>query len=118
MFTPAIDVSTGRLPRTIVLVEGASDQRAVEALAARLSRDLAAERVCVVAMGGATNIDAFLVQTTTPRGPGTSFAEARLAGLEDDAQAPVFAAPYGGPASVTTSARPGSSCVRPIWRMS
>ncbi|MCK2214717.1 ATP-dependent endonuclease [Actinomadura sp. ATCC 31491] len=46
--------------RTVVLVEGVSDKAAVEALAARRGRDLAAEGVTVVAMGGATNIGAYL----------------------------------------------------------
>jgi hypothetical protein len=41
---------------TVVLVEGESDKAAVEALAVRRGRDLAAEDVEVVAMGGATNI--------------------------------------------------------------
>ena len=41
---------------SVVLVEGTSDQLAVEALAARLGRDLAAEGVVVQPMGGATNI--------------------------------------------------------------
>ena len=39
--------------RTIVLVEGVSDQIAVEALAARLGRDLAADGIAVVPIGGA-----------------------------------------------------------------
>jgi hypothetical protein len=42
--------------RTIVLVEGASDQLALEALAVRRGRDLSAEGVDVVAIGGAGNI--------------------------------------------------------------
>jgi hypothetical protein len=42
--------------RTVVLVEGVSDQVAVGALAELRGRDLAAEGVEVVAMGGATNI--------------------------------------------------------------
>ncbi|MPV36328.1 ATP-dependent endonuclease [Georgenia subflava] len=46
--------------RAVVLVEGVSDQAAVEALAERLGRDLAAERVAVVPMGGVTNTDRFL----------------------------------------------------------
>src|SRR6478609_10862233 len=46
--------------RAVVLVEGISDQRAVEALAYRAGRDLPAERVVVVAMGGATNIGRYL----------------------------------------------------------
>jgi hypothetical protein len=43
-------------PRTIVLVEGISDRVAVEALAARRGRDLAAEGVSVVPIGGAQAI--------------------------------------------------------------
>ena len=46
--------------RAVILVEGASDQRAVVTLARRRGRDLAAERVEVVAMGGVTNIRAHL----------------------------------------------------------
>jgi hypothetical protein len=45
---------------TTVLVEGESDRVAVETLAARCGRDLAAERVSVVPMGGATSIVHFL----------------------------------------------------------
>jgi hypothetical protein len=41
---------------TVVLVEGASDKSAIEALAERRGRNLAAEGISVVAMGGATNI--------------------------------------------------------------
>ncbi|GGY97768.1 TOPRIM nucleotidyl transferase/hydrolase domain-containing protein [Streptomyces poonensis] len=46
--------------RTIVLVEGSSDQVALEALAARHGRDLGAEGVAVVPLSGATNIGRFL----------------------------------------------------------
>ncbi|MFD5875920.1 TOPRIM nucleotidyl transferase/hydrolase domain-containing protein [Streptomyces sp. NPDC060322] len=46
-----------RLPvRTAVLLEGPSDVAAVDALAAAHGRDLAAEGVCVLPMGGAMNI--------------------------------------------------------------
>ena len=41
------------VPRAVVLVEGESDRIAVEALARRRGRDLAAESVAVVAVGGA-----------------------------------------------------------------
>ncbi|MEV0253428.1 TOPRIM nucleotidyl transferase/hydrolase domain-containing protein [Streptomyces sp. NPDC050732] len=41
---------------TAVLLEGPSDLAAVEALAARRGRDLAAEGVCVVPMGGAMSV--------------------------------------------------------------
>ncbi len=46
--------------RTVVLVEGTSDQVALEALAARRGRNLAADGVSIVAMGGATNVGRFL----------------------------------------------------------
>ena len=46
--------------RTVVLVEGVSDKVALEALAARRGRDLAAEGVSVVAIGGAQAIGRFL----------------------------------------------------------
>ncbi|AJE43415.1 ATP-dependent endonuclease [Streptomyces nodosus] len=46
--------------RTVVLVEGNSDQVALEALATRHGRDLGAEGVAVVPLGGATNIGRFL----------------------------------------------------------
>ncbi|MGW0733186.1 TOPRIM nucleotidyl transferase/hydrolase domain-containing protein [Streptomyces sp. NPDC002851] len=46
--------------RTLVLVEGSSDQVALEALAARYGRDLGTEGIVVVPLGGATNIGRFL----------------------------------------------------------
>jgi hypothetical protein len=56
----AVESLTGVDMRTVVLVEGISDQCAVEALAARGGRDLHAEGIFVVPMGGATNIGRFL----------------------------------------------------------
>ena len=45
------------MPETrLVLVEGESDRIAITCLAERLGRDLAAEGVEVVALGGATNL--------------------------------------------------------------
>jgi hypothetical protein len=64
-------------PQSVVLVEGISDQVALEALAARRGRDLAAEGVAVVPMGGARNIRRFL-ERFGPRG-----LNRRLAGLCD-----------------------------------
>ncbi len=61
----------------MVLVEGASDQAAVIALAARLGRDLSGERVLVAATGGVTNFGTHL-ERLGPRG-----LDARLAGLYD-----------------------------------
>jgi hypothetical protein len=62
-------------PSGVILVEGVSDQRAVEALAERRGRDLVAERISVVPIGGAQAIDRFL-QTFEP-------ARVKLAGLCD-----------------------------------
>ncbi|WP_329112381.1 TOPRIM nucleotidyl transferase/hydrolase domain-containing protein [Streptomyces sp. NBC_01353] len=53
---PASDLARQLGLRTAVLLEGLSDLAAVEALAARRGRDLAAEGVCVVSMGGAMNV--------------------------------------------------------------
>jgi Overcoming lysogenization defect protein-like, TOPRIM domain len=72
--------------RTVVLVEGVSDQRAVETLARRRGRDLGAEGVRVIPMGGATNIRTFVARFG-PQGAGL-----RLAGLCDAAEEPVFRA--------------------------
>jgi hypothetical protein len=60
---------------TVVLVEGTSDQVAVETLAARRGHDLAATGVTVVAMGGATEIRRYVERY---RGSGV-----RLSGLCD-----------------------------------
>ncbi|HET9051923.1 MAG TPA: TOPRIM nucleotidyl transferase/hydrolase domain-containing protein [Candidatus Dormibacteraeota bacterium] len=65
----------------VVLVEGASDQRAIEALARRRGRDLAAEGVAVVAIGGSRNASRF-IESHGARGLGQ-----RLAGLCDAAEA-------------------------------
>ena len=64
----------------VILVEGVSDQSAIEALAARGGRDLGREGVFVVPMGGATNIGSFL-DLFGPRG-----LRARLAGLCDEGE--------------------------------
>jgi hypothetical protein len=70
-------VTAGVDPQTVVLVEGASDQTALEALAARRGRDLAAEGVAVLPMGGARNIRRFLERF------GPAGLDVRLAGLCD-----------------------------------
>ncbi|MFJ4483491.1 TOPRIM nucleotidyl transferase/hydrolase domain-containing protein [Streptomyces longwoodensis] len=67
-----------RLPvRSVVLLEGLSDAAAVDALAARRGRDLAGEGVCVLPMGGATNVGRF-ARLLGPAGLGL-----RLTGLCD-----------------------------------
>lgn len=67
-------------PRAVVVVEGVSDQRAVEALAERRGRDLAAEGIAVVPIGGAQAIGRVLAELGPPG------RNLRLAGLYDAAE--------------------------------
>jgi hypothetical protein len=60
-------------PRGVVLVEGTSDCLAVETLARRRGRDLEAEGLAVVSMGGYGNLPRVLAQ----------YSDLRLAGLYD-----------------------------------
>ena len=69
--------------RAVVLVEGGSDQCALEALAARRGRDLRAERVSVVPIGGAQSIGRVLTLLGT-RAPGVELAGLCDAGEEGD----------------------------------
>ncbi len=69
--------------RTVVLVEGISDQFALEALAARRGRNLHAEDVSVVAMGGAQSIGRFL-DLLGPQGLDVKLAGLCDAGEEND----------------------------------
>ena len=66
--------------KAVILVEGLSDQAAIEALAARRGLDLAAERISVVPIGGAQAITRYLDR----------FRDVKLAGLCDEAEAPDF----------------------------
>jgi hypothetical protein len=70
--------------RTAVLVEGVSDQRAVEALARRRGLDLAAESIEIVPIGGAQAIRSSL-ERFGPHG-----LDFRLAGLCDAGEEPHF----------------------------
>ena len=76
---PAVQAGRGG-SCAVILVEGLSDQSAVESLAARSGRNLGEDGVFVVPMGGATNIGHFLA-LFGPRG-----LRARLAGLCDEAE--------------------------------
>jgi hypothetical protein len=69
-----LDVPT---PRAVVLVEGVSDVRALQALAERRGRKLETEGVAVVPMGGAQAIGRFLGRF------GPQGLDVRLAGLCD-----------------------------------
>jgi hypothetical protein len=73
-----------REPRAVILVEGISDQRALETLAARRARNLDAEGVSVVPIGGAQAVGRFIEQFG-PRG-----LNLRLAGLCDAGEARHF----------------------------
>ena len=66
--------------QAIVLVEGMSDQLALEALATRRGHNLNAQGISIVAIGGATNIGSFL-RRYGPKGLGL-----RLAGMCDAAE--------------------------------
>jgi hypothetical protein len=72
-------------PRAVVLVEGHSDRRALETLAERRGRDLDAERIAIVPIGGAQAIGASL-ERFGPRG-----LDVVLAGLCDAAEERHFA---------------------------
>jgi hypothetical protein len=70
------------MTRALVLVEGISDQVALEALARRRGRDLAGEGVAIVAIGGAQAVARF-AEPLAARG-------VRLAGLCDAREEPYF----------------------------
>ena len=78
------DLATVAGSRAVILVEGMSDQAALEALAERRGRALDAQGISIVQMGGATNIDRFL-SLLGPRG-----LDLRLAGLCDAAEEGYF----------------------------
>ncbi|GAB2595870.1 hypothetical protein GCM10027168_30710 [Streptomyces capparidis] len=77
--------------RVVVLLEGPSDVAAVGALAASRGRDLAAEGVCVLSMGGAMNVGRF-GRLLGPAGLGL-----RLTGLCDEAERGHYARGLGRP---------------------
>src|SRR3954468_19612977 len=68
----------------LVLVEGISDQIALETAAVGLGRDLEAERIVIVPMGGAHAIGRFLTRLSPLR------ARVRLAGLCDAREEEIF----------------------------
>src|SRR5918912_2632716 len=70
--------------RTLIIVEGVSDQLVVEAVAKRMGRDLASDGVSVVPIGGAHAIARFL-ETAARETPSM-----KLAGLCDAGEEGVF----------------------------
>lgn len=77
-------LTPGPHTQSVILVEGVSDQAALEVLARRRGRDLKAEGVQIVVMNGATNIGRFL-ERYGPNGLGV-----RLSGLYDVAEEGFF----------------------------
>ena len=73
----------GTQPRAVILVEGISDQCALEALAVRRGRDLDAESVSIVPIGGAQSIGRFLARFG-PQGLDVTLAGLCDAGEEGD----------------------------------
>jgi hypothetical protein len=80
----SFDLAAAAGSRAVVLVEGLSDQAALDALAARRGQALGAPGISIVPMGGATNIGRFLGLL----GPGG--AGVRLGGLCDAAEEGYF----------------------------
>lgn len=78
----ACELLVGANARAVILVEGWSDQAALESLSLRRGRDLTSEGIGIVPMGGITNIGKF-AEALGPRGLGL-----RLAGLYDAADEP------------------------------
>jgi len=77
----AVALARAEAARVVVLVEGVSDQIAVETLARRRGRDLAAEGVVVLPVGGAHGVARYM------RRFGCDRTAVRLAGLCDAAEA-------------------------------
>jgi hypothetical protein len=81
-------------PRAVVLVEGVSDKIAVETLALRRGRDLAAEGVCVRPIGGAQAIGRFL-KLYGPDGSNVGLAGLCDAGEEGEVRRALERAGFG-----------------------
>jgi hypothetical protein len=78
------DSATAGSPEAVILVEGLSDRLAIEAAAKRFGRDLPAERVVIVPMGGATNLGRFIAHF------GPAGMDVRLTGLCDRGESSFF----------------------------
>jgi hypothetical protein len=76
--------AAGAEPRCFIVVEGDSDRGALDTLAIRLGRELAAEGVAIVPLAGATNLGHLL------REAAGTHPHVRVAGLCDADQVAVF----------------------------
>lgn len=105
---PARELAERLSVRTVVLLEGPSDAEAVGALASRRGRDLAAEGVCVLSMGGAMSIGRFAGLLGPPAWACVS------PGCATRPSAVTTYAAWSGP----TRRRKRSSSARQTWRTS
>ena len=80
--------------RAVVVVEGVSDQIAIETLARRRGRDLARESIAIVPMGGAHAISRFL-SDLGPRGANIALAGLCDVGEEEDFRRALETAGFG-----------------------
>jgi OLD-like protein len=80
--------------RAVVLVEGASDQVALETLARRRGLDLEGRGVSIVAMGGSKNVTRYL-ERFGPHGLGLRVASLYDAGEEEDIRRSLERAGFG-----------------------
>jgi hypothetical protein len=94
----AVALARAERARTVVLVEGVSDQIAVETLAARRGRDLAAEGVAVLPVGGVHGVARYL-RRFGPEGTGARLAGLCDAGEEHVVRRGLAAAGLGAPGS-------------------
>jgi OLD-like protein len=110
------DLATVVESRAVILVEGISDQAALEALAERRGRTLDTQGISIVQMGGATNIDRFL-DLFGPHG-----LDVRLAGLCDAAEEGCFRRALGRAGFGSSLSRADMEalgfCAPPTWRTS
>ena len=104
-------------PRTVVLVEGNSDRVALQALAGRQGRDLAADGVDVIPMHGVTNTRAF-ASRYGPGGLGIPLAGLYDLPAEAILQRGLAAAGLPRPSSPTARPGSGSSPAPPTSRTS
>ena len=87
-------LAAGADSRAVILVEGKSDQAAVETLSRRVGRDLDAEGISVIPVGGATTIGHFL-SLLGPDGFDVSLAGLCDAGEEADLRRNLECAGFG-----------------------
>jgi hypothetical protein len=100
--------------RAVILVEGISDRRALEALAARRGRDLGAEGVAIVATGGSKSFGRFLGRFG-PRELGVVVAGLYDSGAEADVRNGLERAGFGSDLSRAAMERLGfHACVEDL----